>query len=74
MASPEGLAVLDRSTGTVDLRVPVERDRPENRANDVKTDDQGQGLGRYDGLRQAATQRRACTGSMAARQPALSTA
>ena len=41
VASPEGLAVLDRSTGAVDLRVPVERDRPENRANDVKTDGRG---------------------------------
>jgi sugar lactone lactonase YvrE len=41
VASPEGLAVLDRSTGTMDLRVPVERDRAENRANDVKTDGRG---------------------------------
>ena len=41
VASPEGLAVLDRSTGTMDLCVPVERDRPENRANDVKTDSRG---------------------------------
>ena len=41
VASPEGLAVLDRSTGTMDLRVPVEQDRTENRANDVKTDDRG---------------------------------
>jgi sugar lactone lactonase YvrE len=41
VASPEGLAVLDRSTGTMDLRVPVERDRPGNRANDVKTDGRG---------------------------------
>ncbi len=41
VASPEGLAVLDRSTGTMDLRVPIERDRPENRANDVKTDSRG---------------------------------
>ena len=41
VASPKGLAVLDRRTGTMDLRVPVEQDRPENRANDVKTDDQG---------------------------------
>ena len=38
MAGPEGLAVLDRSTGTMDLRVPVEQDKPENRANDAKTD------------------------------------
>ena len=41
VAGPEGLAVLDRSTGAMDLRVPVERDRPENRANDVKTDGRG---------------------------------
>jgi len=41
VASPEGLAVLDRSTGTMDLRVPIEQDRPENRANDVKTDGRG---------------------------------
>ena len=41
VASPEGLAVLDRSTGTMDLRVPVEQDRPENRANDIKTDGRG---------------------------------
>jgi xylono-1,5-lactonase len=41
VASPEGLAVLDRSTGTTDLRVPIEQDRPENRANDVKTDSRG---------------------------------
>jgi sugar lactone lactonase YvrE len=41
VASPEGLAVLDRDTGTMDLRVPIEQDRPENRANDIKTDGQG---------------------------------
>ena len=41
MASPEGLAVLDRSTGAMDLRVPIEQDKPENRANDAKTDSQG---------------------------------
>jgi xylono-1,5-lactonase len=41
VASPEGLAVLDRGTGTMDLRVPIEQDRPENRANDVKTDGHG---------------------------------
>ncbi len=41
VASPEGLAVLDRGTGRLDLRVPIERDRPENRANDVKVDDRG---------------------------------
>ena len=36
VASPEGLAVLDRSAGTTDLRVPIEQDKPENRANDAK--------------------------------------
>ncbi len=41
VASPEGLAVLDRSTGTLDLRVPIEQDRPENRANDIKVDSRG---------------------------------
>ena len=41
VASPEGLAVLDRGTGTMDLRVPIEQDRPGNRANDVKTDSRG---------------------------------
>lgn len=41
VASPEGLAVLDRNTGTMDLRVPIEQDRTENRANDVKTDSRG---------------------------------
>jgi sugar lactone lactonase YvrE len=41
VASPEGLAVLDRSTGTLDLRVPIEQDRPENRANDSKVDSRG---------------------------------
>jgi sugar lactone lactonase YvrE len=41
VATPEGLAVLDRTTGATDLRVPVERDRPENRANDVKVDTHG---------------------------------
>ena len=41
VASPEGLAVLDRGTGTLDLRMPIEQDRPENRANDVKVDDRG---------------------------------
>ncbi len=41
VASPEGLAVLDRRTGTMDLRVAVEQDNPENRANDVKADGRG---------------------------------
>jgi sugar lactone lactonase YvrE len=41
VASPEGLAVLDRRTGALDLRVPIEQDRPGNRANDAKTDGRG---------------------------------
>lgn len=41
VASPEGLAVLDRATGGLDLQVPIEQDRPENRANDVKVDERG---------------------------------
>ncbi|MHB1430831.1 MAG: glucose-6-phosphate dehydrogenase [Streptosporangiaceae bacterium] len=41
VAAPEGLAMLDRSTGQLDLRVPVEPDRTENRANDVKVDSRG---------------------------------
>ena len=57
VASPEGLAVLDRSTGTLDLRVPIEQDRPENRANDTKVDSRGRVVGRHNGLRQAAGER-----------------
>ncbi len=41
VASPEGLAVLDCGTGRLELCVPIERDRPENRGNDVKVDDRG---------------------------------
>jgi sugar lactone lactonase YvrE len=41
VASPEGLAVLDRATGELDLRVPIEQDRPENRGNDIKVDSRG---------------------------------
>ena len=41
VASPQGLAVLDRSTGTMEFRVPIEQDRPENRANDIKVDRTG---------------------------------
>ena len=41
VASPEGLAVLDRGTGTMDLLVPIEQERTENRANDAKVDDRG---------------------------------
>ena len=41
VASPRGLAVLDPSSGRATLCVPIEHDRPENRANDVKVDDRG---------------------------------
>jgi sugar lactone lactonase YvrE len=41
VATPEGLAVLDRATGSVELYVPIERDKPENRANDAKVDSRG---------------------------------
>jgi sugar lactone lactonase YvrE len=41
VATPDGLAVLDLTTGAVDLRVPIERDRPENRANDITVDGHG---------------------------------
>lgn len=41
IAAPGGLAVLDRATGATDLRVPIEQDRPENRANDIKVDSHG---------------------------------
>jgi sugar lactone lactonase YvrE len=41
IATPDGLALLDRRTGATDLRVPVEQHRPENRANDIKVDSNG---------------------------------
>jgi xylono-1,5-lactonase len=41
VAGPDGLAVLDRATGELQMRVPIEPDRTENRANDVKVDDRG---------------------------------
>jgi len=41
VAAPEGLAELDPETGDLALRVPIERDRPENRANDAKVDQRG---------------------------------
>ena len=66
VASPAGLAVLDRSTGTMDLRVPIEQDRTENRANDVKTDRRaGPGLAPWPTTSGHATRR--CTGSTAPR-------
>lgn len=41
VAAPEGLSELDQDTGALHLRVPIERDKPENRANDVKVDARG---------------------------------
>jgi sugar lactone lactonase YvrE len=41
VAAPGGLALLDRGTGSTDLLVPIEPDRPENRANDAKVDSKG---------------------------------
>ena len=41
VATPGGLARLDRETGATTMLVPVEADRPENRANDAKVDDRG---------------------------------
>jgi sugar lactone lactonase YvrE len=41
VATPDGLAVLDRATGLLQLSVPIERDKPENRANDAKVDTYG---------------------------------
>lgn len=41
VACPEGLALLDRNTGRMHLRVPVEQDMAENRANDIKVDGRG---------------------------------
>jgi xylono-1,5-lactonase len=41
VASPMGLAALDRGTGKLDLRVPIEASKTENRANDIKVDQRG---------------------------------
>lgn len=41
VAMPDGLCLLDRASGSTALRVPIERDRPENRANDAKVDGRG---------------------------------
>jgi sugar lactone lactonase YvrE len=41
VAAPDGLAVLDLTTGTTRPCVPIECDRPENRANDAKVDSRG---------------------------------
>ena len=38
---PRGPGRARPHTGTMDLRVPIEQDRPENRANDVKIDSRG---------------------------------
>jgi sugar lactone lactonase YvrE len=41
VASPDGLARLDRSTGTIDLCVPIAPEKTENRMNDAKVDARG---------------------------------
>ncbi len=41
VATPDGLAVLDLTTGTTRPCVPIEHGRPENRANDAKVDSRG---------------------------------
>ena len=41
VAAPEGLAELDQHSGAQRLRVPIEQEKPENRANDVKVDPHG---------------------------------
>ena len=56
VASPEGLAVLDRSTGTLDLRVPIEQDSPRTAPTTARST-AGEGSGRHNGLRQAAGER-----------------
>lgn len=57
IATPSGLAILDRTTGRTDLRVPIEQEKPENRANDIKVDSPRQGVGGHDGLRPASGKR-----------------
>ena len=71
--APEGLAVLDRRTGELDLRVPIEhgQDRePRERRQGRRS---GTSLGRHDGLRQAAGQRGALPGRARRGRPAWST-
>lgn len=41
VATPEGLGALDTGSGAIQLLVPIERDRPRNRANDIKVDRRG---------------------------------
>jgi sugar lactone lactonase YvrE len=41
VATPQGLAVLDRTTGSITPLVAIEADIPENRANDAKVDGRG---------------------------------
>jgi sugar lactone lactonase YvrE len=41
VAVPEGLAMLNRSSGALQLLVPIEPDRPGSRANDIKVDPRG---------------------------------
>ncbi len=38
VAAPDGLRALDEATGALELVVPIEPDRPENRCNDAKVD------------------------------------
>jgi len=67
VASPEGLAVLDRSSGTMDLRVPVEQGTGPRTARTTlrPTAGAGPGSARWPTTSGHATRR--CTGSMAAR-------
>ena len=41
IATPQGLATLDTRTGTTELLVPIESDRPGNRSNDIAVDSRG---------------------------------
>ena len=41
VAAPDGLAVLDTTTGSITPCVAIEADKPENRANDAKVDTHG---------------------------------
>ncbi|HSF26205.1 MAG TPA: SMP-30/gluconolactonase/LRE family protein [Actinomycetes bacterium] len=41
VATPDGLAMLDRGTGATSELVPIEADKPENRTNDLKADRHG---------------------------------
>ncbi|MGA8046318.1 MAG: SMP-30/gluconolactonase/LRE family protein [Dermatophilaceae bacterium] len=41
VAAPDGLVDLDTDTGATELRIAIELDKPENRANDVAIDSRG---------------------------------